>query len=134
MKLLTLNTHSLAEKHADEKREIFAEMIAQELPDVFALQEVNQRIEEDPVLMDGNPQYIPCRGFSGPVRRRNHALSLAELLKEKNCPYFWTWVPAMESMRKDFPCSPALPSNRPSSFLSAGIRIFPTGEQGKAWA
>ncbi len=44
--------------------------------------------------MDGNPQYIPCRGFSGPVRRRNHALSLAELLKEKNCPYFWTWVPA----------------------------------------
>ena len=94
MKLLTLNTHSLAEKHADEKREIFAEMIAQELPDVFALQEVNQRIEEDPVLMDGNPQYIPCRGFSGPVRRRNHALSLAELLKEKNCPYFWTWVPA----------------------------------------
>ena len=70
MKLLTLNTHSLAEEHADQKREIFAEMITQELPDIFALQEVNQRIEEEPVLMDGDPQYVPCRGFSGRSEER----------------------------------------------------------------
>lgn len=94
MKLLTLNTHSLAEENAGQKQIAFAQMIAQELPDVFALQEVNQRIEEVPVCMDGNPHYIPCPGFFGPVRRDNHALTLSRLLKERNCPYFWTWVPA----------------------------------------
>ena len=43
MKLLTLNTHSLIEPEYEAKREIFVEFIAKEQPDVFALQEVNQK-------------------------------------------------------------------------------------------
>ena len=42
MKLLTLNTHSLIEPDYEAKREAFVDFIAEEQPDVFALQEVNQ--------------------------------------------------------------------------------------------
>ena len=49
MKLLTLNTHSLAEPGYEEKLLLFAEMIQKEQPEVFALQEVNQRISSEPV-------------------------------------------------------------------------------------
>ena len=42
MKLLTLNTHSLIIPEHEVKREIFADFIAKEQPEVFALQEVNQ--------------------------------------------------------------------------------------------
>ena len=48
MKLLTLNTHSLAEPGYEEKLLLFAEMIQKEQPEVFALQEVNQRISSEP--------------------------------------------------------------------------------------
>lgn len=114
MKLLTLNTHSLAEENYEQKLNRFAEMIAKERPDVFALQEVNQTIAEVPVFPDNAKEnrphpddsseiqklclkpghYIPCRDYFGPLRRDNHALRLAALLEEKQCPYFWTWVPA----------------------------------------
>ena len=42
MKLLTLNTHSLAEPGYEEKTDIFLRAVLEERPDVMALQEVNQ--------------------------------------------------------------------------------------------
>ena len=47
MKLLTLNTHSLIEPDYEAKREIFVNVIANEQPDVFALQEVNQTVSAE---------------------------------------------------------------------------------------
>ena len=45
MKLITLNTHSITEPNYYEKMLILAKAIATELPDVVALQEVNQTID-----------------------------------------------------------------------------------------
>ena len=42
MKILTLNTHSLAEENATEKMELFAGILEKEQPEVMAFQEVNQ--------------------------------------------------------------------------------------------
>ena len=40
MKILTLNTHSLAEENATEKMELFAGILEKEQPEVMAFQEV----------------------------------------------------------------------------------------------
>ena len=45
MKLITLNTHSITEPNYYEKMLILAKAVATELPDVVALQEVNQTID-----------------------------------------------------------------------------------------
>lgn len=88
MKLLTLNTHSLAEPGYEEKLLLFAEMIQKEQPEVFALQEVNQRISSEPVEAgegdDGQEEggkeagailrkagYVPCEGDGRPIRKDN---------------------------------------------------------------
>ena len=42
MKILTLNTHSLAEENATEKMQLFSGIIEQEQPEIMAFQEVNQ--------------------------------------------------------------------------------------------
>lgn len=111
MKLLTLNTHSLAEPGYEEKLLLFAEMVQKEQPEVFALQEVNQRISSEPVEAgegdDGQEEggkkagaflrkagYVPCEGETRPIRKDNHAWRLAERLREMGCPYFWTWTAA----------------------------------------
>ena len=47
MKLLTLNTHSLAEPGYVEKTEQFIEMLSKEQPDIVALQEVNQSQDKE---------------------------------------------------------------------------------------
>lgn len=46
MKILTLNTHSLAEENATEKMELFAGILEKEQPEVMAFQEVNQTMAE----------------------------------------------------------------------------------------
>lgn len=95
MKLLTLNTHSLAEPDYEKKLRIFADLVMRERPDVMAFQEVNQTISSPP-LKTGQPErgYRPCRGFDGPVREDNHAWNLAKILREAGLFYHWTWVPA----------------------------------------
>ncbi|MCI8888600.1 MAG: endonuclease/exonuclease/phosphatase family protein [Hungatella sp.] len=94
MKLLTLNTHSLAEADYEHKLYLFADMILKEQPDVFALQEVNQTITQAETEPGHDTGYRSCRDFDGPVRADNHGLRLAGLFKDKGCPYYWTWVPA----------------------------------------
>lgn len=96
MKLITLNTHSLAEPDYERKLHTFAEIVEKEQPDILALQEVNQTISSPQVPVPQDTGYIPCQEDPDrPVvfRSDNHALRLAELLKDRSCPYYWTWMP-----------------------------------------
>lgn len=94
MKLLTLNTHSLIEEHYQQKLNQFVKIILEELPDVIALQEVNQSVNAplaDQALLEG---YFPCENNSVPIRSDNHAANAARLLRESGISCSWTWLPA----------------------------------------
>lgn len=77
MKLLTLNTHSLIEPDYEAKREIFVNVIANEQPDVFALQEVNQTVSA-PQLENIPTGYFPCPCNQVPLKADNHAAAVAQ--------------------------------------------------------
>ena len=94
MKLITLNTHSLAEPDYERKLTAFAGVVKNELPDIMAFQEVNQTISRPGIKVSKNLGYVPCRDNETPVREDNHALALARMLKENGCDYYWTWAPA----------------------------------------
>lgn len=83
MKILTLNTHSLAEENATEKMELFAGILEKEQPEVMAFQEVNQTMAEPFINEKEVCGYQPVKGFEGKMRRDNYGASLAEALKEK---------------------------------------------------
>lgn len=108
MKLLTLNTHSLAEKNYESKLQAFAQGLITEMPDVIALQEVNQTQTAPPVdeeVLKGCG-YVPCGSASlehpsGPqadhppvLRADNHAFRLAKILAGQGLPCHWTWIAA----------------------------------------
>lgn len=94
MKLLTLNTHSLAEPEYERKLQIFAHMVETEKPDIIALQEVNQTVTSVPAEDVKDCGYVPCAGYEGPVREDNHGLRLAGILRSAGVSYQWTWAPA----------------------------------------
>ena len=87
MKLLTLNTHSLSEYNYSHKLQVFAESISRMLPDIIALQEVNQT-RTSPVVME-------CRydNFTSVVKEDNHALNVVKLLKGMGVTYHWCYLP-----------------------------------------
>ena len=92
MKIMTLNTHSLVEKNYAEKLQQFVHGVLEEMPDVIALQEVNQTIAAplaDEVLLTG---YVPAQ-TAVPVRADNHAANAARLLREAGVPCSWTYLP-----------------------------------------
>ncbi len=92
MKIMTLNTHSLLEADAEEKLRMFAEGVLAEMPDVIALQEVNQTIaapEADASLLTG---YVPAQS-AVPVRSDNYAAHAARLLREAGVMCSWTYLP-----------------------------------------
>lgn len=92
MKIMTLNTHSLVEPNAQEKLGQFVQGVLAEMPDVIALQEVNQTLTAlptDGVLLEG---YIPAQE-EVPVRTDNHAANAAKLLREAGVPCSWTYLP-----------------------------------------
>ncbi len=93
MKILSLNTHSLAEENYEEKLLEFVDAIAIEQPDVMGLQEVNQTVAAPVVMETSLKGYCPCEGFAGTVRSDNHALRLVRLLAERGVHYEWTWIP-----------------------------------------
>ena len=90
-KLMTLNTHSLEEKEMDRKQQIFADTVSELLPDVIALQEVNQ-------LSDSAPESeipetcVPVQK-AVPLKAGNHALQVSRLLEANGTPYYWAWLP-----------------------------------------
>ena len=106
MKIMTLNTHSLAEPDYESKLTAFAGSLVQIQPDIIALQEVSQSRNASPAAPDRLPDwgYVPCStgdiaqdSPSGPrtvIRADNHAFNLALLLAQSGLSYEWTWVPA----------------------------------------
>lgn len=98
MKLLTLNTHSLVEEDYYVKLSCFVEAVAEEKPDIIALQEVNQTISAGKVsaIPDG---YIPC-AENVTIRSDNHVYKAAEMLRERGVGYFWTWLPLKKGYDK----------------------------------
>ena len=93
MKILTLNTHSLAEENATEKMELFAGILEKEQPEVMAFQEVNQTMAEPFINEKEVSGYQPVNGHEGKMRRDNYGASLAEALRKKGLSYYWTWIP-----------------------------------------
>ena len=92
MKLLTLNTHSLLEENYKRKLSEFITAIARELPDVIALQEVNQKKKAASLSAGRLRGYFPCYA-QAVIREGNHALSVAEGLYAQGISYHWTWLP-----------------------------------------
>lgn len=73
------------------KQKIFADVAGKELPDVMALQEVNQCFDA-PLESHVSSFYTPAQE-SVPVRQGNHAQALSELLEAQGTPYYWSWLP-----------------------------------------
>lgn len=94
MKFITLNTHSLEEPGYADKKIAFAEVIKKELPDILALQEVNQSVNAEPVSDETLKGFARCPEFHSPVRADNHALALTQLLEKDGISYHWTWISA----------------------------------------
>lgn len=92
MKLLTLNTHSLAEENYKRKLSDFVEVIARERPHVMALQEVNQGQDAPEISTKKLTGYVACQS-DVILRRGNHALAVAEGLSALGIRYHWTWLP-----------------------------------------
>ncbi len=95
MKLLTLNTHSLAEENYSEKAKAFISEVTEIKPDIIALQEANQSINETPLSQ--KPQgYIAC--YENTVLHKdNHIYNISEMLRKKGVDYYWTWLPLKKS-------------------------------------
>ena len=92
MKMLTLNTHSLMEADNDRALQAFVRGVLETMPDVIALQEVNQRqaaAVADASLLEG---YVPVQ-TEIPVRRDNYAAQAARLLREAGVEVSWTYLP-----------------------------------------
>ena len=98
MKLLTLNTHSLVEDNYSTKLDAFVSAIAEQRPDIIALQEVNQTIAETQVdiISEG---YVPC-DENIVIRKDNHVYKAAELLEGAGVKYYWTWLPLKKGYNK----------------------------------
>ena len=98
MKLLTLNTHSLVEDNYSTKLDTFVSAIAEQRPDIIALQEVNQTIAETQVdvISEG---YVPCVE-NIVIRKDNHVYKAAELLEGAGVKYYWTWLPLKKGYNK----------------------------------
>ena len=98
MKLLTLNTHSLVEDNYSKKLDAFVSAIAEQRPDIIALQEVNQTIAETQVdvISEG---YVPCVE-NIVIRKDNHVYKAAELLENAGVKYYWTWLPLKKGYDK----------------------------------
>ena len=98
MKLLTLNTHSLVEDNYSKKLDAFVSAIAEQRPDIIALQEVNQTIAETQadVISEG---YVPC-DENIVIRKDNHVYKAAELLENAGVKYYWTWLPLKKGYNK----------------------------------
>ena len=84
MKLLTLNTHSLMESEYEKKLDIFVNAISKHMPDVVALQEVMQPIENKSV----QNEYLG----SIPLKEGNHGLNVVKRLKLSGVNYFLYWL------------------------------------------
>lgn len=92
MKLLTLNTHSLASGNAEYCIDRLSSFILSELPDVIALQEVNQSIGAPRAKNDINE--LPDKDiYFAPMKEDNFALSVMSRLSLGGADYHLLWLP-----------------------------------------
>ena len=92
MKILTLNTHSHMEEDNAAALRHFVDGVLDAMPDVIALQEVNQHREAakaEEALLEG---YVPAQTVI-PVRCDNFAANAALLLREAGLSCSWTYLP-----------------------------------------
>lgn len=93
MKLLTFNTHSLEEANMPAKQQAFADFVLKEMPDIIALQEVNQSMAADEVPASDLPAGLQGANASIPFRTDNHALAVARILEAQKAGYYALWLP-----------------------------------------
>lgn len=99
MKLLTINTHSLQDDNFRQNVSRFVEGILREMPDLIAMQEVNQTYNApriDPALLEG--QY-PVPGYVT-IRRDNYAAQVAYCLRQAGISCSWAWLPVKRGYGK----------------------------------
>lgn len=94
MKIMTINTHSLAEPDFEQKREWFAQVVLREQPEILALQEVNQTAAAKTLSPEDYAGYRPCPGVLVPLKEDNYAAWLAGQLAVAGLSYTWSWLPA----------------------------------------
>ncbi len=92
MRLLTLNTHSLAEEDCERKLIAFADAAAVLQPDVIALQEASQTAAAEEMPSCRLTGYRPCSA-SAVIRKDNYVCRAALLLAQRGVPFHWTWLP-----------------------------------------
>lgn len=94
MKIMTINTHSLAEPEFERKRECFLQVLWREQPDILALQEVNQTAASRALSPEECVGCRPCPGVSVPLKEDNYAAWLARQAAGAGIAYHWSWLPA----------------------------------------
>ena len=85
MKILTLNTHSLVETNAQWKRKETAAFIVKHMPDVIALQEVNQSKNAEKIANNVFPDTY--------IREDNYAYQLVKDLEALGHSYRYVYLP-----------------------------------------
>lgn len=95
MKLLTLNTHSLADGDGQKEIKLLCDFIAKELPDVIALQEVNQSTLQKDADIDHISKLYRAAATARPVRLKkdNFVLRLVWELALIGEKYYFSWLP-----------------------------------------
>lgn len=92
MKILTINTHSLQESNGAQKMDWFIQGILREMPDVIAMQEVNQTVWADPVDPVRLTGQYPVPG-AVTVKADNFAADVAMALRRFGVEVHWVWLP-----------------------------------------
>lgn len=90
MKLMTINTHSLAEDNYREKLKEFVSAVDDIRPEIIALQEANQTAEAEEVPLSEFKCFTSCGTI--PIKKDNHIYSAVRRLKDSGVEYYWTWL------------------------------------------
>lgn len=78
---------------------IFTETILQEKPDIIALQEVNQTINNNIIPENKLTRFYPCQPIVR-ITKDNHAYNVVKALNMNNVYYYWTWLPIKNGYEK----------------------------------
>lgn len=92
IKLLTLNAHSFLEQDSDKKLLHFAKAVAQQLPDVVALQEVSQTVTSQPADKNALAEFVSSDSKTI-IKEDNFVLRVIKLLADEGIKYHWSWLP-----------------------------------------
>ena len=74
-----------------QKLSDFVEAVSQEMPQIIALQEVNQTSSEADIPQDELLSYYPSDS-STTIRKDNHVYNAVKLLRQRGITYYWTWI------------------------------------------